>query len=505
MIKFVLSFLLLTLSLAVQAMKIEVHKNIVFASGAVGDDVVAFQEAFAKPGVDTVVFVNSPGGDLWTGLRVGRMIADQGLKTVAAGACISSCSIMFMGGKERTFSDAFSAPLTYIAIHGAHNKYTKMVDSNIQPRIFAFLKQNMADKFNAEIMNTALFDMDDAGALLRVFDDARFPKQLSYHCKSSQTPRKDCTNYKDATALNLGIVTSNTLTKLDLPESYKAKPMLFGKDLLTTISQPDKFYQDLADKHCTTEACKTLLKNIQSNKSEHRAVAVAVNGPGVGTVTGRVNESRAFISAVYTCNHVKDKPVRLCETKSVNQFDVQDFYAQADLSHLQALEKLNPPTDKFYADEQYGGGFTSFTTYKSQKWNDITPQKLDGVKIYSTQELAQSMKSSRAPVVIHVAFGTTETLPNALALINAGMAYEDAEKDREFEARFAGLLKLLVPDTSQEVVFYCFGRDSWFSVNAAVRAKKLGYTNVAWYRGGYQSWFAAKLPTASMAVRAVAD
>jgi hypothetical protein len=107
-------FFLICVGLSAQAMKIEVHKNLVFASGVVGDDVIAFQEAFAKPGVDTVVFVNSPGGDLWTGLRVGRMISDLGLKTVIAGACIFSCSIMFMGGKERTFSDAFSSPLTFI-------------------------------------------------------------------------------------------------------------------------------------------------------------------------------------------------------------------------------------------------------------------------------------------------------------------------------------------------------------------------------------------------------
>jgi rhodanese-related sulfurtransferase len=85
------------------------------------------------------------------------------------------------------------------------------------------------------------------------------------------------------------------------------------------------------------------------------------------------------------------------------------------------------------------------------------------------------------------------------------MAFEDAAKDKEFETRFAALLKLLSPDNNRPIVFYCLGRDSWFSVNAAMRAKKMGYSQVGWYRGGFESWKAAKLPTGSVVVRAVAN
>lgn len=503
--KLLLSIFLICVGLSAHAMKIEVHKNLVFASGVVGDDVIAFQEAFAKPGVDTVVFVNSPGGDLWTGLRVGRMISDLGLNTVIAGACISSCSFMFMGGKERTFSDAFSAPLTFIGIHGAHNKYTKTVDSNIQPRIFAFLKQSMGDKFSADIINTALFDMEDAGALLRIFDAFREPKRMTYHCISTQTLRKDCTNFKDANALNLGVVTNNSLTKLELPESYKFKSLLFGKELLDIIPESDKYYKNLVDKQCDTDTCKKMFSNFEYSKSEHRALAIPVNSIGVGVVSNRVSETHAFIGAVYFCNHVKDKPSRLCETQSVNQFDVRDFYTKAEQSHIEALAKLSSPAEKFYANEEYGGGLTSFTSYKYQKWKDITPQTLDGVKTYNTKDLVTDLKSEKPPVVISVFAGVNEALPGALSLVNGGMAFEDAAKDKEFETRFAALLKLLSPDNNRPIVFYCLGRDSWFSVNAAMRAKKMGYSQVGWYRGGFESWKAAKLPTGSVVVRAVAN
>jgi rhodanese-related sulfurtransferase len=503
--KYIFCILLTCTVLSTQAMKIEVHNNLVYASGVVGDDVIAFQEAVKKPGVDTVVFVNSPGGDLWTGLRIGRMIADQGLKTVIAGSCASACSIMFMGGRERTFSDAFLPMLTYIGIHGAHNKYTKTVDSNIQPRIFAFYKQNMGDKFNSEVINVALYDMDDAGSMLRIFDTQRMPKLLPYHCKAAQTLRKDCREFKDVDALSLGIVTSNTLTKLELPAAYKVAPTIFGREISTVLADPQQYYKNLTEKVCTVEGCRTLISNFELNKGEHKAIAIPVNVPGVGTVTNRNSTQQAFLGAVYFCNHVKDKPVRLCETQVVNNFDVSDLYASSVASHILALAKLSVPNDKFYANEEYGGGLTSFTAYKTQKWNDITPQKLEGIKTYSTKELATALKSEQPPVVINVLGTVKDAIPSAFTLINGGLAMEEASKDAEFEVRFASLLKLLSPDPTIPVVFYCASRDLWLSVNAAMRAKKLGYTQVGWYRGGYESWKAANLPMGDVVVRAVAN
>jgi hypothetical protein len=149
-------------ALAAQAMTVQVQGNVVFATGPVEDDLAKFEAAFEKPDIDTVAFVNSPGGDLWTGLRVGRLIASRGFSTVAAGSCVSACSIMFMGGKQRSFSDAFRPAQTFIGIHGAHDRMTKAVSPILQPQIFAFYKLNMSDRFNAVVMNQALYDMEDA-------------------------------------------------------------------------------------------------------------------------------------------------------------------------------------------------------------------------------------------------------------------------------------------------------------------------------------------------------
>lgn len=142
---------------------------------------------------------------------------------------------------------------------------------------------------------------------------------------------------------------------------------------------------------------------------------------------------------------------------------------------------------------------------RTQKWNDITPQQLDGIKTWGTRELALALKSEQPPAVIDVLSGANEAIPGALTLLHGGLAFEDAEKDSAFEARFASLLKLLSPDLTRPLVFYCAGRDLWLSVNAALRAKKLGYTQVGWYRGGIKSWKTANLPLASLVVRAAAQ
>ena len=103
--KILVALMFCAMALAAQAMTLVVQGNAVFATGSVEEDYGQFAEALAKPGIERVVLFNSPGGDLWTGMRIGRLIADKGLHTVVAGYCISSCSIMFMGGRTRSFSD----------------------------------------------------------------------------------------------------------------------------------------------------------------------------------------------------------------------------------------------------------------------------------------------------------------------------------------------------------------------------------------------------------------
>lgn len=483
-------------------MTVEVHGNKVFATGPITDDLRKFEDAFSKGGIDTVVFVNSPGGDLWNGLRVGRLIADKGYNTVIAGNCVSACSIMFMGGKERRFSDALRPLQTMIGIHGAHDKDTKQIHPTMQPQIFAFYKQNMGDKFNSKVMNQALNEMEDSGSLLRVFDPVRSGKTLPYHCVSSQTPRSKCTTLTGEDASSLGIITHSDLVKLDLPAAFMVVPTVLGKPLETLVPDLAAYYLDLAARQCASELCKTSTPKL-IDQTENRATATPLQGLGRGSSFNVDTPMAAVVRAVYSCNHMANQPVRLCEPEVVNQYDVRPIYRAAQASHKAALDKLTVPSDKFYAGEEFGGGFTSASGLRTQKMSDITPAKLEGIEVIGTQALAQAILAAK-PITLVDVMGSYDTVPQSVVLLGSGLALEDSVLDGQLEKRIASLLALLAPDQSVPIVFFCSGRNCWLSVNAAYRAKKLGYTKVLWYRGGIESWKAAGLPMATSVLQAVA-
>ncbi len=56
------------------------------------------------------------------------------------------------------------------------------------------------------------------------------------------------------------------------------------------------------------------------------------------------------------------------------------------------------------------------------------------------------------------------------------------------------LAKLTNDNLDMPLVFFCIGAKCWESYNAALRAIKLGYRKVYWYRGGINAWQAAHRP-----------
>ena len=198
-------------------MSLIVQGDTLFATGLIDDDYGKFRQILAQPQIKRIVYVNSPGGDLWTGFAVGRLTAENKLATVVAGRCLSACALMFLGGTERNFSDAFPPEETYLGIHGPHNKLTQELSNEFSDGIYAYMKMRIGARFNANIMNKALFDMADAGALLYIFDGVRNTQLNTMHCRSRTVLPKDCTQLTNANAINLGLVTSGELIHLELP------------------------------------------------------------------------------------------------------------------------------------------------------------------------------------------------------------------------------------------------------------------------------------------------
>ena len=124
----------------------------------------------------------------------------------------------------------------------------------------------------------------------------------------------------------------------------------------------------------------------------------------------------------------------------------------------------------------------------------MTPKSLTGIERWDTAQLVQALQTAERPVLIDAAL-SGPVIPGALSLLQSGLAFEDDKQETAYAERFRDMLAAAAPDMHKPVVFYCANSECWLSVNAAMRARNLGYTQVIWYRGGMASWIQAGLPT----------
>lgn len=121
-----------------------------------------------------------------------------------------------------------------------------------------------------------------------------------------------------------------------------------------------------------------------------------------------------------------------------------------------------------------------------------TPLGLPGARTVKTGELREMLErpAGQRPLLFDVLGGTGhDSLPGAIWLADAGRG---TSFDDEIQALLSRTLQLLsAGDSRREMVFFCADTNCWLSYNAALRAIRLGYTGVAWYRGGIRSWLAA--------------
>ncbi len=493
--------LLLGLPPLSQAMTLERINNDLFATGpTVDQDFLQFKEAFNKGGIQRLILVNGQGGDLWTGMQVARMVQHAKIKTVTSGYCMSACSLIFMAGQERSFGTGHLPRMTMLGIHGAHNKDTKQVNAEAMPQMYALYKQQMGEKFDAKVINQALYDIKEAFGFLRIREMQRTQEKdrTPWFCPTSQTPFDQCQQHLGKDAYTLGIVTQTETVELQLPASMQIKLGFFGKPL----DAPPEDFQDRADQ--TIEAlckgqllCKTIggrtFKNYIS-ANQNKAIAIGRGKTGYGVRWGDDDPGLAMLKALYYCNHAKNNP-KLCRLVAVNDHELLPLYEEEQTQSAVLLETLTSPTPALSQAEREEPGTSAPSNLRTgHQVTGMTPKALEGIQRWDTATLVQALKQHERPVVIDTAaFGPV--IPGALNLIHSGLAFEDALQESAYAERFRHMLQAAAPNLNQVVVFYCANSECWLSVNAAMRARQLGYTQVIWYRGGISAWMQAGLPT----------
>ena len=123
-----------------------------------------------------------------------------------------------------------------------------------------------------------------------------------------------------------------------------------------------------------------------------------------------------------------------------------------------------------------------------------TPNKIPGGQVISTKGLVPLLQRANMQVHVFDVLGGPESLPNA---IPAAWAAQPGSFDDATQQRMGQMLGQVTSDKSDApLVFYCQSSQCWMSYNAALRAIRLGYRNVLWYRGGVDAWKSAGLPLA---------
>lgn len=134
--------------------------------------------------------------------------------------------------------------------------------------------------------------------------------------------------------------------------------------------------------------------------------------------------------------------------------------------------------------------------------NSPTPLEIPGAKTIGTAQLRALLAAPPAarPLLFDVLGEPAHpSLPGAIWLPGAGRG---SSFDDELQARLANLLEFATRgDRSRALVFFCAGPRCWLSYNAALRAARLGYGQVRWYRGGIEAWRAAGGELAELRLR----
>lgn len=141
------------------------------------------------------------------------------------------------------------------------------------------------------------------------------------------------------------------------------------------------------------------------------------------------------------------------------------------------------------ADEAADHGVPPQSALRQGDYRAPTPLSVPGARTVTTLELRRLLRDAdaRRPALIDVLGGEGHaTLPGAAWLPGAGRgeSFDDALQPRLEQA----LAALTAGDRDRPLVFFCASAQCWLSYNAALRAVRLGYRQVLWYRGGIEAW-----------------
>ena len=200
------------------AMEAKVVNDTMILSGpVVHGDIQRFNEALAaNPGIGTVVLRNSWGGHVESGYRIGELIRKRGLSTVVSGHCVSSCSRMFLGGKERRFSNDYSLERTFVGFHGHYDAKGQLNRALVERfGLVEWIIKYSDGKADRDLVQRWINIELNTGMVAFMHPQTRtfFRSEKTFYCVGREQSRPLGCSTLAVTALDMGVVTDLALSR----------------------------------------------------------------------------------------------------------------------------------------------------------------------------------------------------------------------------------------------------------------------------------------------------
>ncbi|HEX2546283.1 MAG TPA: hypothetical protein VHL79_15495 [Ramlibacter sp.] len=199
-----------------------VGDTLVMSGPVDGQDLVRLRNHLAEGGIKLLLLHESPGGDLWNGYQLGYRIRQEGLPTAVSGKCESACGLIFLSGKERSFSDGRPIGVTMLGLHGAHTVDTRRPLPELAPRMAYVIKSATGSKYPPDLLERTV-NPRNAEDMVYSFHPVRYPVDARargvVECLKQPDAAFKCTMLEGLDALGIGIITNPEI--LRLPEEVK--------------------------------------------------------------------------------------------------------------------------------------------------------------------------------------------------------------------------------------------------------------------------------------------
>jgi adenylate cyclase len=206
-------------------------------------------------------------------------------------------------------------------------------------------------------------------------------------------------------------------------------------------------------------------------------------------LTGRLDDAHAMLASAMSSERTMDFTVRTFLNGIPVYYDTHRREQERRIA-----DGLRRAGLRDHLDEETDYHIQSAADLQDKR-NGPTPVSVPGATTIHTEEMVRLLETK--PLVLTTATANP-TIPGAIHvnLPNRGNLTD------EWQTALGKLVgEATNGDKQRSIVTFAHSINRWHSRNLALRLIALGYTNVYWYRGGWEAWDAHDLPKAPLVVQ----